>query len=208
MALGRWHEAAGEGLDIETAAVATAFVAALASPLSRQGKVIWVMRRDDLYAPGLATLGFPVEDLIQVWARDEDETLAALEEALGATGVAAAVGETQGLDLVAGRRLQLACERGGGTGFLIRRRPFGGRVLETVAGSAASRWRVASAPSGPATREAGLGSPRWRVALERCRGGRTGSWLVEKTDGAHPMRVVAELGDRELAASQPLRLAG
>ena len=35
--LGRWHEAAGEGLEIETAAAAGAFVAALAAPLARAG---------------------------------------------------------------------------------------------------------------------------------------------------------------------------
>ncbi|HWA60265.1 MAG TPA: protein imuA, partial [Caulobacteraceae bacterium] len=57
--LGRWHEAGGEGLEAETAAAAAGFVAALASPLAARGAVVWVMRRDDLYAPGLAGLGFP-----------------------------------------------------------------------------------------------------------------------------------------------------
>ena len=60
--------------------------------------------------------------------------------------------------------------------------------------------------------EFGLGSPRFRVELERCRGGRTGAWLMEaagaysweKTDVAHPLRLVAELGDRQLAPAPPL----
>jgi hypothetical protein len=31
---------------------------------------------------------------------------------------------------------------------------------------------------------------------------------MEKTDGAHPLRVVADLGDRQLETAQFLRLAG
>jgi protein ImuA len=208
LALGRWHEAVGEGMEIETAAAAAAFVAALVAPLAARGAVVWVMRREDLYAPGLAGLGFPAERLIQVCAPSEACALAALEDALGAAGVVAAIGEVEALDLTAGRRLQLACERGGATGFVIRRRLFGGDKAAQGAAAAATRWRIASAPSEPAPGEPGLGPPRWRVELERCRGGRTGGWIMEKSDGALPLRVVAELGDRELDTAESYRLAG
>src|SRR5579862_8042139 len=77
LALGHWHEAAGEGMEIETAAAAGAFIAALLRPLALQGAVVWVMRRRDLYAPGLAALGFPAERLIQVRAPSETEALIA-----------------------------------------------------------------------------------------------------------------------------------
>ena len=143
--LGRCHEEVGEGLEIETAAAVAAFVAAVASPLAAQGTVVWVMRRDDLYAPGLASLGFPCESLIQVCVRDEVQALAALEDALAAKGVAAAIGETEAIDLIAGRRLQLACEKNGATGFLIRRRPFGGRPGNAASAAMATRWRIAPA---------------------------------------------------------------
>ena len=108
--LGRWHEAVGEGLEIETAASAGAFVAALAAPLLTRagaeggGAVVWVMRRDDLYAPGLDALGFPAERLIQVQVRDEAQALAALEDCLRCPGVVAAIGEAEEVDLTAGRR--------------------------------------------------------------------------------------------------------
>jgi protein ImuA len=219
--LGRWHEAAGAGLDLETGAAAGAFVAALAAPLAGRGAVVWIARRDDLHAPGLAGLGFPARRLIQVRARDEVQVLAALEDALGSEGVAAAVAETQGVDAQAGRRLQLACEKYGATGFVLRRRPFGGPPARRgggesgrIVGSAATtRWSVAPAPSLPAPGEMGLSAPRWRVALERCRGGRLGAWIVEGPSGdgndeTHPLRVVAELGDGQLATAQPWRLAG
>src|SRR5690349_15139483 len=75
-ALGRWHGFTGDGLELETGAAAAGFVARLAAPLARHGEILWVMRRDDLHAPGLATLGFPAERLIQVCARDDDDALA------------------------------------------------------------------------------------------------------------------------------------
>jgi len=214
--LGRWHELYGPGLEMETAAAPAAFAALLAAPLARRGEAVWVVRRDDLWAPGLAGLGFPPERLIQVCARDEAEALAVMEDALATVGVSAVFGEVETVDLTAGRRLQLACEKMGATGFVVRRRPYGGTAKREGAGSAsATRWRVASAPSEPAAGEFGLGDPRFAVTLERCRGGRTGAWLFEAsgayswetTDVAHPLRLVADLGDRQLAPAQSDRAA-
>jgi protein ImuA len=210
--LGRWHEVTGPGLEAETSAAPAAFAALVAAPLARQGEAVWVLRRDDLWAPGLAGLGFPPQRLIQVCARDEAEALSVMEDALATVGVSAVFGEVEAVDLTAGRRLQLACEKRGATGFVIKRRPFGGTAKAEAAGSvAASRWRVASAPSEPAAGEFGLGAPRFHVALERCRGGRTGEWILEAQaaysweagDVAHPLRLVADLGDRELAPAEP-----
>ncbi len=216
--LGRWHEITGPGMEVETAAAPALFTALMAAPLALRGQAVWVLRRDDLSAPGLAGLGFPADRLIQVCARDEAETLSVMEDALATLGVTAVVGEVEAVDLTAGRRLQLACEKRGATGFLIRRRPFGGQARREAGGSAsATRWRVRSAPSEPPAGEFGLGAPRLDVTLERCRGGRTGAWLFEATaayelevqnlearDGTHPLRLVAELADRQLAPAQPL----
>ena len=214
--LGRWHEITGAGLEAETSAAPAAFAALTAAPLARQGEAVWVLRRDDLWAPGLAGLGFPPERLIQVCARDEAEALSVMEDALATVGVSAVFGEVEAVDLTAGRRLQLACEKRGSTGFVIKRRPFGGAGKKEAAGSvAATRWRVASAPSEPPAGEFGLGAPRFHVELERCRGGRTGAWILEADqaycweagDVAHPLRLVADLGDRELAPASERRAA-
>jgi protein ImuA len=218
--LGCWHEFAGEGLELETAAAGAAFVARLAAPLAGRGEMIWVLRRDDLNAPGLANCGLPAERLIQVCARDEAEALAVLEDALRTRGVAAAIGEVEAVDLTAGRRLQLACEETGATGFVLRRRPYGGGDRGRTGSAAATRWVIAPAPSEPKpTSEGalglepfGLGAPRWRAKLERCRGGRAGAWILEAAeevdDAAHPFRLVADLADRDLATQALLRLAG
>lgn len=213
--LGRWHELVGQGLEAETGAAPAAFAALMAAPLARRGEAIWVFRRDDLFAPGLVGLGFPAERLIQVCARDEAEALQVMEDALSTVGVAAVIGEVEDVDLTAGRRLQLACERRGATCFVLRRRPFGGTARRETGSVAATRWRVASAPSEPPEGEFGLGPPRFQATLERCRGGRTGAFLFEAPnayswemkDGAHPLRLVADLGDRQLAPAQSDRHA-
>jgi protein ImuA len=210
--LGRWHEVVGEGLESETGAAPAAFASLVAAPLAAKGEAVWVFRRDDLFAPGLVGLGFPADRLIQVCARNEAEALSVMEDALATLGVAAVIGEVEDVDLTAGRRLQLAAEARGSTAFVLKRRPFGGRPRKATGSTAATRWRVASAPSEPPAGEFGLGAPRFRVDLERCRGGRTGAFLFEaaeaycweKTDGAHPLRLVADLGDRQLAPAQPL----
>jgi len=213
--LGCWHELAGVGPETETAAAPAAFAALAAAPLARRGEAVWVLRRDDLFAPGLSGLGFPARRLIQVCARDEGEALAVMEDALATAGVAAVFAEIEAVDLTAGRRLQLACEKQGATGFVIRRRPYGGADRAQTGSAAATRWRIAPAPSSPVA--FGLGQPRWRAELERCRGGRPGAWTLEAAlafdplsadhrHGTHPLRLVPDLGDRQLASPQPLRL--
>jgi protein ImuA len=216
LALGRWHEAVGTGIETETAAAPAAFVAILAGRLARPqgGVVVWVARRDDLHGPGAAALGLAPDRLILVGTRSEAETFAALEDALRTPGVAAAVGEAESLDLTTGRRLQLACEARGSTGFVLRRRLFGKAAGRSTGGrdlsAAETRWRIEPAPSEPEAGEPGLGPPRWRATLERSRGGREGTWLLEEAqNGADPFRVVAELGDHLLAAPDArVRAAG
>ena len=207
--LGRWHELAGEGAEVETGACTAAFASALAARVSKGGEAVWVLQRADLYAPGLAALGLGPERLLLVETGDDFETLAALEDALRTGGVAAAVAEVDRLDLAAGRRLQLACERNGATGFIVRRRLFGAarKAAKEAGTAAATRWRISPAASDPGG-EPGLGPPRWRVRLERCQGGRTGGWIMEASDEADPVRGVAELADHELAAAEPGRAVG
>jgi len=215
LALSAWHEIAADGMGAELCAAPAAFAAQIAGALATAGKsggeVVWVMRRDDLYPPGLAHLGFAAQRLIQVRAQSEDEVLAVLEEALASRGVAAVIGEAEYVPLTAGRRLQLACERGGATGFVLARRPYGLASRKVMGGgsASASRWRVGPAPSARGEGGLGLGAARWTVALERCRGGRPGAWILEETaDGPHPFRLAAEVADHGLAPPQPLRRAG
>ena len=231
LSLGQWHEIGGEGAEAETGAAPAAFAARLAAALlarpdQRGRSAVWILRRDDLFPPGLAGLGLPAERLVGVCARDEAEALGVAEDALASPGVGVVLAEVGAVDLTAGRRLQLACEARGGTGLVILRRPFGGGGATAGGTAAATCWRVAPAASAPnlgglglvglGLGGLGLGPPRWRLRLARSRGGRSGAWLVEaagtadegEADVAHPLRLVAELGDRDLAAPAAFSAAG
>ncbi len=100
--------------------------------------------------PACSAWAFPTRALIQVKVRDETQALAALEDALGCAGVAAAVGEIESVDLTAGPALQLACERHGALGFVIRRRPFGGPA-RTFAGRLGGGDPLDASPRRPAS---------------------------------------------------------
>ena len=73
--------------------------------------------------------------------------------------------------------------------------------------AAATRWRIAAAPR-RATASAPSRDPRWSVALERCRNGRPGQWLIEWDHVAHRFRLVEGVADRAPVARAGLRRAG
>jgi protein ImuA len=144
-----------------------------------------------------------------VRATRDAEILWALEEGLGAPGIAAVVGEVGVLPPVADRRLQLAAERSGITAFLLRRwRNRDAAARERRRSNAATtRWRVTALPSLPSRGEPGVGQPRWRVELLRCRGGGPGAWAVLVGEGmvwraADPLSVAETLADRPIAPSR------
>ncbi|WP_434615326.1 ImuA family protein [Azospirillum sp. B2RO_4] len=171
---------------------AAALLARLATPRT---PALWILRGRDLYAPGLAAFGLTPDRLVAVRAVRPVDALWAMEEALRCSALSAVLGELEGLDLTASRRLQLAAESSGVTGFLLdvsagassgRGRLAEGRRTEGLS-AAVTRWRLTAAPSldgeedaapRPAGGPPGLGEPRWSVALERCRGGRPGHWTL------------------------------
>jgi protein ImuA len=192
--LGALHEVAAE-----EATLAAAFTACLLARLQDARPVLWIAPTSDLYPPGLAAYGFDPARLIQVQSPREAATLAAAESALREGTAAAVVAEAVRLPRLAARRLQLAAQGRGSTGFVLSR-PAAAVALEGNA--AVTRWRLAPAPSVPTPRvSAGRepGVPRWRVELTHARGGRPGGWVVEIIAGdAHAppaLGVVALLGD-------------
>jgi protein ImuA len=176
--LGCLHEVVGENDPFNS--VATGFSAAILARISglqgaeRQGEVVWITRGNDLYAPGIAAYGLTPERLIVVRARRDTDILWAMEEALRCRALGAVLGEIGDIDMVASRRLQLAAESSGVTGLLLR-------TADRRLGATASvtRWGLSAAPSQPLDGEPGLGLPRWRTRLLRCRGGQPGEWLLE-----------------------------
>lgn len=194
------HEIAGEGADREQAAAAAGFAALWLARLQAAGPVLWIVRAAgraaiDLHAHGLHQQKLDPKHLILVAAKRDDEALWAMEEGLKAKSLGAVLGEIEKLDLTASRRLQLAAESNGVTAFVLRRWRLMERATRDGAQpiAAVTRWRVASLP----TAEGEIG---WRVELMRCRGGRPGTWIMEKADGsnelhAEPERAAPHSGD-------------
>jgi protein ImuA len=204
--LGQLHEIGAAGLDAETAALPTGFIAALLARIAPARPVFWIAPSSDLHPPGLLPYGFDPNRLVLVHPAKDVDALAAMEVALREGVAAAVVGEVGQFDRTASRRLQLACLRQGSTGFALRRWPYGHKTADREASVAVTRWHLTPVPSVREGKEPGL--PRWHVALTHARGGRPGEWIMEASDDAtHPLRVVAALADH---ASDPYypRLAG
>jgi protein ImuA len=206
LALGAMQEIIGAGGDEEDGAVAAGFAAGILARLGPMGgtsPILWCLKRPDLYGPGLLAHGLDPARLVLVTARRDDELLWAVEEGLRAPGLAAVVGEAGRLPMIAGRRLQLAAERSGVTLLLLRRwRGAAEAVAERARPSgAATRWRVTALPATDIAGQPGIGRPRWRVELVRCRGGGLpAAWDVEvAADASGHLSLSAELADRPAA---------
>jgi protein ImuA len=214
LARGALHEILGGGGDEEDGALAAGFAAGILGrlaahpnppPLAGEGRgggmVLWCLPRPDLYGPGLAAHGLDPGRLVLVRAVRDTETLWAMEEGLRAPGIVAVLGEVGALTAVASRRLQLAAERSGTTAFLLRRWRDGAQAARerNLPNTATTRWRIAALPSRPVRGEPGVGLPRWRVELLRCRGGEPGCWEVEVADATGHVSLAAALADRPAA---------
>jgi protein ImuA len=167
------HEIENAGAAGEEGA-ASLFLAGILARLTPARPVLWCLQRTDLHAPGLALAGLAAERLVLLRAPNERDLLWAMEEGLRSRALAAVVGEVDALSMPASRRLQLAAESTGVTGFVLHR-----SAMEAAASAAVTRWRIAALPSAPVAGEPGIGQPRWRVELLRCRGGMPKTWEVE-----------------------------
>ena len=212
LARGALHEILGAGGDEEDGALAAAFAAGILGRLAGDGTVLWCLPRPDLYGHGLAAHGLDPAHIVLVRAPRDSEILWAMEEGLRTPGIAAVVGEVGTLAAVASRRLQLAAERSGITAFLLRRWRDSGQAARerNLPNAAVTRWRIAALPSQPLRGEPGVGRPRWRAELLRCRGGEPACWEVEEADATGHVSLAAALADRPPVpvATEKFRRAG
>ena len=154
--LGCVHEVKG------SPANAIAFAGLLSARIPGKGAVLYIEPARSLYPLGLLPYDVALQHWIHVRARRQKDLVWSVLEALRCPHINAVLAVMQSADLTFSRRLQLAAESSGATGFL-----FGN------AASAITRWRVSP-----------VRNSIWSVDLVYCRGGRPGTWQFTWQDGA------------------------
>ncbi|TCA18512.1 damage-inducible mutagenesis protein [Rhizobium leguminosarum bv. viciae] len=180
LSFGAVHEFAGGGSGTVDGSAAALFAAGIAA--RTRGPVVWCLTRPDLFFPALAQAGLHAKRVIFVEAGKEEDVLASMEEALSYGGLGAVVGELVRLPMVASRRLQLAAERTGTMGIVVRRwrrqteaNDFGQPTASTT------RWRVSVLPSEELP-VPGVGRERWFLELMRVKAGECAEFCVGACD--------------------------
>ncbi|WP_200918782.1 ImuA family protein [Sphingomonas sp. Leaf231] len=193
------HEVAAGTPSLGDDASATLFMAGIAA--RAWGPILWVVRRRDLFAPGLYQSGLAPERVLYAEASDDAEVLALMEEGLRHRALGAVIGETRRAAMASTRRLQLAAEGGRTIALLMKRHAREGADPFAVPSAAVTRWRVTSAPSAPLP-VPGVGRARWDVNLVRQRGGESFQTIVEACDETGRLALPARLVDRPAAAGR------
>ncbi|NKK01202.1 damage-inducible mutagenesis protein [Rhizobium leguminosarum bv. viciae] len=195
LSYGALHEFAGGGSGTVDGAAAALCVAGIAA--RTKGQILWCMTRPDLFFPALALAGLHPDRVVFAEADREEDVLATMEEGLGYGGLGAVVGELVRLPMTASRRLQLAAEKTGTMGLVVRRwrrqteaSDFGQPTAST------SRWRVSVMPSEELP-VPGVGRPRWLLELMRVKAGECAEFIVGACDATGRIHLSSGSGDRQ-----------
>jgi hypothetical protein len=163
------------------------FATVLARAACGEKAIVWSDPQRRLYPPAIAAAGIPLSRLVLLWPKNEKDELWALSESLRCSGVGVALACPKQLSTIEARRLQLAAERGGGVGILLRP-----NSAASTPYAAATRWLV-SAMSGERTVQ------KWKVQLIHGHGGQVGKTIVlEACRATNSVRVFEGMGDRSI----------
>lgn len=163
----------------EDAAACNGFIAGILHALMQHGGAcLWISASRNLFPPSLKLFGVEPHRIIFVDLQQEKDVLWATEEALKCEGLAAVVAEVREMGLTASRRLQLAVEKSGVTGLILRN---DASRLSTTA--CVTRWQIKPISSQLKDGMPGVGFPRWNVELLKVRNGNPGKWDIEWSAG-------------------------
>ncbi|MFT8775134.1 MAG: ImuA family protein [Gluconacetobacter liquefaciens] len=191
--LGALHEVAGGGNDALHSAAAGQFAAGIAA--RTKGKVLWIVTRQDLFAPALKQVGLGGSRVIYVEAGADQDVLACFEEGLRHGGLGAVVAEVARLSMTTSRRLQLAAETSGALGIAVRRWRRQTEAADFGQPTASvTRWRISVLPS-ESLPVPGVGRARWLLELIRARAGESADFEVEACDGKGRLSLPAAVAD-------------
>jgi hypothetical protein len=157
--------------------------------------IIWCDPRGELYPPALSSLGFDLAKVYLLHPQSLADEAWAVTECLRCRGVGAVIASpAEKLSRIDARRLQLAAERGGTVGILLRPKGRGDSVY-----AAATRWLVAPHPGERIVQ-------RWTIQLLHGHGGRVGQTVfLEYSRENHSVRAVEKLADRPAATETAQR---
>ncbi len=161
------------------------FAMIMARQASLEGGAIVVLDHQHwFYPPAAAVLGVDLEEVIVVRAREPQDQIWALDQALRCPAVAAVWAPLEELGEHDFRRLQLAAEEGGGLGLLVRSR----KVQHQPSWS---DIQLVIHPQAVDAQQLRTGR-RLRIEITRCRQGRSGGTLdVEIDEVTGAMRQVS-----------------
>src|SRR5438105_1585322 len=169
------------------------FATVLARTACGERAIVWSDPQRRLYPPAIAASGIPLGRLLILWPKNEKDELWALTECLRCSGVGVALACPKNLSTIEARRLQLAAERGGGVGILLRP-----ASAASTPYAAATRWLV-SAIAGERTVQ------KWKVQLIHGHGGQVGKTVIlEACRARNSVRVFETVGDRSVSAKKAI----
>jgi hypothetical protein len=132
----------------------------------------------EIYPPAIAAMGIGLEHVYFLHPLDAADQVWAIAECLRCRGVSAVIASPPPLSRIDARKLQLAAERGGGIGILLR------TLGQSPHYAAATRWHVRPAP-GQRTLQ------RWNIQLLHAPGGQVGqSVLLELSRQTLQLRAI------------------
>lgn len=165
-------------------------VAAWLSGSTRQaGAIVWCEPRSGPYPPALSLAGVRTRGVYRLCPQTDADAYWAVTESLRCRGVAVTVAVAARLTPVQARRFQLAAERGGGLGLLIR------PVAHAQEHAARTRWLVQPERGDPLVQ-------RWRLRLIHGPGRPADEeFVLEVSRETHHVRATRLLADRPRQAT-------
>lgn len=159
------------------AAATSAFITALAGKSVKEtGICIWVGHHN-IYPPGLKHFGINPDRIVFINTAKPKDILWTVEEALKCDALSAVVADIKELGFTESRRLLLAIERSGVTGFIHRHGPKHENAVACT-----TRWKITPLPSFSPDGLPGIGYHCWEVQLLKVKNGKPKSWCIRWAD--------------------------
>jgi protein ImuA len=153
------------------------FMSGILSTFTNNNAIAWVGAARNLFPPALAQFGINPSQILFIHPRKQKDLLWTIEEVMKCEAITAVISEIPEFSFMASRRLQLAVETSGVTGFILR------KEQKSMTTASVARWRITAAQSKIPGQLPGVGFPQWNVELVKVKNGKPGQWQLAWIDG-------------------------